>query len=391
MSQNSELTQFVNKLHDSEYVKQQIDALKTIIESQTRVPPPSQGIVGLENVGNSCFFNAILQCMRHTHQLTDQLMTSHQLQILSHNLNHGTMESKKPMVLLVILYLRLVDVMWNQNTSKVSPVCLRILLGKIISQFNNLAQHDAHEVLINLLQLFHECLSYPVRYEITGTVASEIDTQIHKAHTDWVSYYQGKSSVILKIFGGQMRTEIRCLNCHRSTFRFDPMMVLDLPLETASLEATDPTTLTRSLDLFTTTEQLSQDNSYLCQECQVKTMAHKQTMLWMLPSVLIIKINRFQSHGFSAFQKNQHKIIYPVSGLDMTPYVVSPRAISNGRIYDLFAVTCHIGHLTNGHYYAICYNPITQTWMSYNDDRCTVATNPVDENTYILFYQRRET
>lgn len=184
-----------------------------------------------------------------------------------------------------------------------------------------------------------------------------------------------------------MRTEIRCLNCHRSTFRFDPMMVLDLPLEAA-----DPTTLTRSLDLFTTTEQLSQDNSYLCQECHVKTMAHKQTMLWVLPSILIIKINRFQSQGFSFFQKNQHKIIYPVSGLDMTPYVVAPRAISNGRIYDLYAVTCHVGQMTNGHYYAICYNPITQTWVCYNDDRCTAATtSSVDENAYILFYQRRET
>lgn len=37
-------------------------------------PPPSDGAVGLINMGNTCYLNAVLQCLSHAEQLTDYVL-----------------------------------------------------------------------------------------------------------------------------------------------------------------------------------------------------------------------------------------------------------------------------------------------------------------------------
>lgn len=66
--------------------------------------------------------------------------------------------------------------------------------------------------------------------------------------------------------------------------------------------------------------------------------------------MLLINLKRFRGNN----AKQNTFVDFPVSGLDMSDYVVSET--SDKPIYDLFAVSNHFGQLQAGHYTAIVKN-----------------------------------
>jgi ubiquitin C-terminal hydrolase len=210
-----------------------------------------------------------------------------------------------------------------------------------------------------------------------------MDAQIKKAHDDWIYYYKNKHSVILDLFGAQLRTGLTCANCHKTVYNYDPLMVIDLPI---ILNAD----IYQCLDKFILSEQLSSDNMYTCDNCHSKTCAQKQQYFWNLPEILIIKFNRFE-HKIIGNKYISNKVTgmvtYPVSNLDLSKYVCSPFATHN--LYDLFAVCCHVGTMHIGHYFSFCYNTTLGSWCLYDDTRSEILEHaPVTDNAYILFYRK---
>ena len=61
--------------------------------------------------------------------------------------------------------------------------------------------------------------------------------------------------------------------------------------------------------------------------------------------------------------------------------------------YDLYAVSCHSGSMSGGHYISYCKNPILDTWYEFNDlnvKQISKHTSLVTKAAYVLFYKRRE-
>ena len=73
----------------------------------------------------------------------------------------------------------------------------------------------------------------------------------------------------------------------------------------------------------------------------------------------------------------------------MTKYVTYPD--ETRHIYNLYAVSCHIGDYTMGHHYTI--TKINGEWILLNDDSFDYISRKdevVTSSAYILFYQRQD-
>jgi ubiquitin C-terminal hydrolase len=96
-----------------------------------------------------------------------------------------------------------------------------------------------------------------------------------------------------------------------------------------------------------------------------------------LPPLLCFRLMRFES---GQENKNQRPVGFPINGLDMTNYAINTSGNAEAskidgfgqeRLYDLYAVICHIGDkIEGGHYMAYVRDGNTpDTWFECNDTR----------------------
>lgn len=82
------------------------------------------GVVGLRNIGNTCFMNAALQCMSHTIELTNYFLRS------EYKLDTNATNVMGTQGKLAESYASLIYEMWNGVKSMVSPNYFRFMMTK---------------------------------------------------------------------------------------------------------------------------------------------------------------------------------------------------------------------------------------------------------------------
>lgn len=155
----------------------------------------------------------------------------------------------------------------------------------------------------------------------------------------------------------------------------------DLPLE-------------RCFEMFTEEEQLSSSDSWYCNRCRDHVEAFKHLQFYTLPPVLVVQLKRFSYTRYSR-ERLDTAVRFPLSGLDLGPCCVDGSVASAGcHIYDLCAVSKHIGALGGGHYVAYARSSLDGAWYYFDDGSVQrvsaerVASDKV--GAYVLFYVRRD-
>lgn len=303
---------------------------------------------GLENLGNTCFLNSVLQCLTYTEPLAAYLQSGrHQLSCRCAGFCALCAMQKHVSRAL-------------QLTGRIlAPRDLVSNLRCISRNFRNSRQEDAHEYMVNLLESMHKCC-------LPSGVPSESPSAYEK-------------SLVHKIFGGRLRSQVKCMQCSFCSDKFDPF--LDLSLEIVRAD-----NVSKALANFTAKEQLDGgERQYQCQQCKQKVKALKQLTIYKAPYILTIHLKRFGSH--ISGQKIDKKIHFAPT-LDLKPFVTGP--YDEDLKYTLYGVLVHAGWSTHsGHYYCFV-RASSGLWYSLDDNKVVqVSERKVfEQKAYMLFYSR---
>ncbi|TKY54703.1 Ubiquitin carboxyl-terminal hydrolase 23 [Spatholobus suberectus] len=303
---------------------------------------------GLRNLGNTCFLNSVLQCLTYTEPLAAYLQSG----------KHKTSCHIAGFCALCAIQNHVSRAL--QSTGRIlSPEDLVGNLRCISRNFRNARQEDAHEYMVNLLECMHKCC-------LPSGVPSESPGAYEK-------------SFVHKIFGGRLRSQVKCQQCSYCSNKFDPF--LDLSLEIFKADS-----LQKALANFTAAEWLDGgEREYHCQRCKQKVKALKQLTIHKAPYVLTIHLKRFHVHDPG--QKIKKKVQFGYA-LDLKPFVSG--SYDGDVKYSLYGVLVHSGSSTHsGHYY--CYvRTSNNMWYTLDDNRVSHVSERevLNQQAYMLFYVR---
>jgi len=153
---------------------------------------------------------------------------------------------------------------------------------------------------------------------------------------------------------------------------------------------TGETNLDDCLQAFAREETLDNDEKPICDRCKVRRRMSKKLSIHRFPPLLVLHLKRF-SEGSRFRQKLSHLVKFPLNSLDLSPFASTQHHDNTPPIYDLYAVSNHIGSCYGGHYTAYCCNPSTRHWNNFNDSsvRTMSESSVCTKEAYVLFYQLR--
>ncbi|XP_078461325.1 ubiquitin carboxyl-terminal hydrolase 36-like [Lampetra planeri] len=297
---------------------------------------------GLQNLGNTCFLNATLQCLTYTPPLANYLLLQ----------EHSRTCKRSDFCLMCLMESHVIST-FNNSIGIIQPILITRNLTRIAKHLRFGEQEDAHEFLrymVDAMQL--SCL-----YD-----HSELDR------------YTEATTLIYQIFGGYLRSRVECMQCLGTSITYETCLDIALQINNSS-------DLVEAFREFVKMETL---DDYTCGTCCRKVKATKKLTLHRLPNVLTISIKRYSYFG----TKISRDITYP-EHLDVQPFM--SKSPGEPVIYILYSVLVHAGTDCDiGHYY--CYNKISDgNWYCMNDSLVRrVDTGVVmNEQAYMLFYIRQ--
>ncbi|KAM4536109.1 ubiquitin carboxyl-terminal hydrolase 31 [Fundulus diaphanus] len=194
-----------------------------------RVP----GVSGLKNHGNTCFMNAILQCLSNTELFAEYLVLEHY--------RGEEPEEEKPKTNGVHLQKKgplgkgevteqlsgLVRALWTFEYTPQHSKDFKNAVSKNATQFKGNAQHDAQEFLLWLLDRVHEDLNTinPHSRPAIKPPIEEDDQSI-----EGPSPPLSAGSFVQELFQAQYRSSLTCPHCQKQSNTFDPFLCISLPI-----------------------------------------------------------------------------------------------------------------------------------------------------------------
>ncbi|KAK7573320.1 hypothetical protein V9T40_010511 [Parthenolecanium corni] len=358
--------------------------------------------IGLRNLGNTCFMNAVLQSLNNIHPFSYYIKQLPSFEKLKKNTWKDVRQSRSSKNcddVLIAEELRKILLGLNceydgLGRSSISPESLFLVIWKVVPRFRGYQQQDAHEFLRYMLDRLHMELLL---------LLPEIPLK------DVNIGQKGRASIITCVFGGILQSEVRCLNCAAVSKKQDPFLDLSLDIPDKSLpkhltsrrskepleQDTPACNIQDCLSSFVQVEELAESEQYYCNNCKNKQRSTKRFWIRRLPNVLCLHLKRFRWINFYRV-KLDTDISFPIEFLDMSDFMLhdvrdTRQSCIGSNVYDLAAVIVHHGSGAGcGHYTAFAIHK--GRWFHFNDSSVQQVRSATVAKCkpYILFYVRRQ-
>ena len=188
----------------------------------------NHGLSGLENLGNTCFMNSVIQCLSNTQDLTKYFLLNYYQQQMNMGNRLGAFGQ------FAEKYSDLIKSLWNENgypSKAINPHIFLTLVRKQFPHFLPNAQQDAHEFLSLFLDTLHEDINRISNKPYIKLQERQFgEDDITAANRWWKSHKLREDSIVSDLFYGQLKSDIKCLSCNKSSITYDPFMFLTLPI-----------------------------------------------------------------------------------------------------------------------------------------------------------------
>ncbi|CAA2969514.1 ubiquitin carboxyl-terminal hydrolase 3-like [Olea europaea var. sylvestris] len=344
--------------------------------------PEGERYFGLENFGNTCYCNSVLQALYFCVPFREEL-----LEYYSSNKNPSEGDENL-LTCLAELFSQISS--QKKKTGVIAPKRFVQRVRKQNELFRGYMHQDAHEFLNFLLNELADILEKESHKVTSLPQASSAEHVANGVNYAQVNGFKKEPLVTLvhKYFQGILTNETRCLRCETVTARDETFLDLSLDIEQNS-------SITSCLKNFSSTETLNAEDKFFCDKCCSLQEAQKRMKIKKPPHILVIHLKRFKyMEQLGRYKKLSYRVVFPLE------LKLSNTMEDTDSEYSLFAVVVHVGSGPNhGHYVSLVKSH--NHWLFFDDenvemiDESAVQTffgsaQEYSSNTdhgYILFYE----
>ncbi|XP_047465906.1 ubiquitin carboxyl-terminal hydrolase 31-like isoform X2 [Mugil cephalus] len=195
------------------------------------------GVAGLKNHGNTCFMNAILQCLSNTELFAEYLALEQFKGAETSGANdkaksNGVLVQKKGCLQqqksgeVTEQLSGLVRALWTFEYTPQHSRDFKNVVSKSALQFRGNSQHDAQEFLLWLLDRVHEDLNQIINPDSRPPRKPPVEEETVPEG----SPLPAPGSFVQELFQAQYRSSLTCPHCQKQSNTFDPFLCISLPI-----------------------------------------------------------------------------------------------------------------------------------------------------------------
>ena len=191
-----------------------------------------QGLVGIGNIGNTCYMNTSLQCLSNCKILTDYFLYGYYIPFINRTNSIGSKGK------IVESYAEVIKHLWYGQKRIIEPYRLKNECGMVRNMFAGYNQQDAQEFITFILDELHEDLN-----KVLQKPYIQIDDTL-KFNSDIDEYFYNKNnflarnqSIIIDFFYGMFKSTVVCPKeeCKKISKSYDPYSIISIPINIKSI------------------------------------------------------------------------------------------------------------------------------------------------------------
>ena len=342
--------------------------------------PDNERLLGLENFGNTCYCNSVLQALYFCIPFREAVLSWAKA-----NADSKKMRTDEDSMLVALAEAFSAISSSKKKFGVYAPKRLIQVLKKNNESFRGFQHQDAHEFMNLLLNQIGEELDKERREKDGPELQRKGSRQGTPTET------QKPKTWVQTIFEGILTNETRCLTCETITCRDETFLDLSLEIEENS-------SITSCLRNFSGIETLNKQDKFYCDKCASLQEAHKCLKVKRTPSILALHLKRFKyMENVGRLKKLSHRVVFPN---ELKLNNTTDGAANEDATFTLFAVVVHVGSgMNHGHYVALV--KIHEHWFLFDDETvegiddsqlhsCFGSAQEGSGNYsgYLLFYQK---
>jgi ubiquitin carboxyl-terminal hydrolase 2/21 len=335
-----------------------------------------RGVLGLANLGNTCYMNAVIQAWRNCPEWT--------LFCKNNTVDEHVKDKESNHAKFLFAYKELLQSLWaGTGPAYVKPLGFydhlrHIVKGTIYEDFVRRTPQDAHEYLVWMLDQMYMATQKEVEIRINNEAA--LPPMVLSAVKGWKSAFEKQYSPLTDLIFGLYRIQYVCHGCKATHTRWETFNVLKVSLARGPAGITLP--LKQCVEKELEPEEIE---GYMCDACKQRCNTTKTTCIWRLPKVLIVTLKRFTPMG----TKDGAPLNYDGEPLSLgSLFADESGEETRNKNYKCFATVDHHGNHMGGHYTAQAMSPVWHKWHLYDDESAHMLEKPkYGHSTYILMFR----
>ncbi|KAJ0177197.1 hypothetical protein K1T71_007206 [Dendrolimus kikuchii] len=192
-------------------------------------PGATPAATGIKNHGNTCYMNAVLQCLSHTDVIAEYFVLDHykvdlQKRNKINSKKYGTRGEVTEQLAAIL------KALWACHYTPDMSTAFKGAVERHGTQYRGNSQHDAQEFLFWLLDKVHEDLNTATKkkYKTIKNTCGKSDEVV--AAETLANHARRNSSFVQTVFQAQYRSALTCAKCERTSCTFDPFHCVSVQL-----------------------------------------------------------------------------------------------------------------------------------------------------------------